>query len=79
MAQAVANMPSDTKKKRFLGEMIRLSETMNGNFESVEGMFVENLLDRHFSMFHGSSRGPQQLSADDTHVMKRGQPPPVNR
>jgi hypothetical protein len=40
MAQAGANMSNDSQKKHYIGEMIKLSETMNGNVESLEGLSV---------------------------------------
>jgi hypothetical protein len=48
MAQSVANMSNQSQKKHYFGEMIKLSETMNENVESLQGLSVENLLDGHF-------------------------------
>jgi hypothetical protein len=74
MVQAVANMSSDSQKKHYFGEIIKLSETMNGNVESLQGLLVENLLDGYFSMYHESCTGQQVLS---TQTMKRAEPAPA--
>jgi hypothetical protein len=57
MAQGVASMSNDSQKKHFFGEMIKLSERMKGNVESLQGLSVENLVDGHFSIYHDAVKG----------------------
>jgi hypothetical protein len=64
LGHAVANVSNNDKKKQLVAELIRFTEIVKGNVETVEGMSLGDLLGGHFSMYHRSYVGQQPSSID---------------
>jgi hypothetical protein len=88
LANSIENVSNNLRKKEFFGQLITLNETVKGNYNTLQGKSMEEILESHKSLYKYSSTGKQELPIEsqtdgrtcvglgkDEGQMKRGQPP----